>query len=168
MWLNRNLLRRPTSVVAALLLVVGVISFWKIVLADRPARALHSQFFGRLPKPTEPGLVESVTDTLRGEVNYVPMRVQHIPNIRLGQPMPHPYVGACINCHLMIGGAAAGSQFKTPYGAVLEKLSENVVKLGPPIKPTSHRPHPPAGRCIKCHDIVVQVPVRKSPFIWEK
>jgi hypothetical protein len=31
--------------------------------------------------------------------------------------------------------------------------------VGPPILPDTTMNHPSAGRCIKCHDIVVEVPI---------
>ena len=95
------------------------------------------------------------------------MRITHIPRIQQGATMPHPYVGICINCHLIVGGAKAGSQDKTPVGALYEAISENVVKLGPPIRATSKRPHPAAGRCIKCHDLMIMQPVEKGFFRWQ-
>ncbi|QEP43986.1 hypothetical protein D5085_13170 [Ectothiorhodospiraceae bacterium BW-2] len=153
--------------VLVLLLIVGFVAFWQMVLTEQPERALHTIFMGRLPKPTEPGLIEGAGDLVMPQDQFQPMTITHIPNITMQERLPHPYVGPCINCHLITGGAEPGSQFKTPYGAVMESLSKNLMKMGPPIKPVSKRPHPPAGRCIKCHDIVVMVPVKKSPFIWQ-
>ena len=82
--------------------------------------------------------------------------------------MPHPFVGDCQDCHLFVDGPPPGSQPKTAVGAALGELSK-VKKLGPPLRPISNRPHPPAGRCIICHDIVVKVPIKKKKngFIWE-
>ena len=112
---------------------------------------------GRLPLPTEPSLMTPLQNWLAPPVRYKLVSIQHIPSIKPGTGMPHPFVGDCKNCHLFVGGPPAGSQFKTPVGAILENLSR-VRKVGPPILPTSRMPHPPAGRCIKCHDIVVKVP----------
>lgn len=150
-------------------LVFGTGMFWWHAVQKAPKRALTNALMGRLPKPTEPGLMDSVLGALSQQQEQRPMRITHIPTISYSQKMPHPYVGPCINCHLIQGGAPAGSQFKTPYGAILEEISKNITKLGPPILPTSERPHPAAGRCIKCHDIVVHVPVntQNSPYIWQ-
>ena len=54
-----------------------------------------------------------------------------------------------------------------PVGKVLEQISR-LNKLGPPLLPTSEMPHPAAGRCIKCHDIVIKVPLDKtrSKMLW--
>jgi Magnetochrome domain len=112
---------------------------------------------GRLPLPTEPSMLSPIQRWLSPPLRYKLVSIQHIPSIRPGTGMPHPFVGDCKQCHLFVGGAPAGSQFKTPVGAILENLSR-VRKVGPPILPTSRMPHPPAGRCIKCHDIVVKVP----------
>ena len=130
-----------------------------------PRRA-EGLLLGRLPLPMEPSILSPLDKILVPPPRYRLMTIRHIPPVVPGTGMPHPYVGDCIQCHLMVGGAAAGSQFKTPYGAVLENLSR-VRKLGPPILPTSRQPHPPAGRCIKCHDIVVKVPIdRGSGMRW--
>ena len=94
------------------------------------------------------------------------MTIHHIPKIDRGAPTPHPFVGDCNRCHLYTGGPPAGRQPKTPVGTVLEELSK-VKKLGPPLRPKSSRPHPPAGRCIKCHDIVVNIPVKKISNSYE-
>jgi hypothetical protein len=49
----------------------------------------------------------------------------------------------------------------------MERISK-VSKLGPPLRPDSHQPHPEAGRCIKCHDIVIKVPAKKqkNSYLW--
>ncbi|CAA7622252.1 magnetosome protein MamT [Magnetospirillum sp. UT-4] len=122
---------------------------------------------GRLPLPMEPSLLSPLERFLAPAPGYKLMTIRHIPPVAQGGGMPHPFVGDCVQCHLIVGGAPPGSQFKTPYGAVLESLSR-VRKLGPPILPTSRQPHPPAGRCIKCHDIVVKVPNdRASGLRWQ-
>ncbi|MEO5338027.1 MAG: magnetochrome domain-containing protein [Magnetospirillum sp. WYHS-4] len=132
-----------------------------------PMRYVDGVLFGKLPTPTEPSLFGSLDRIFRSEPRYKLMTVKHIPRIQAGQGMPHPYVGECSHCHLYLGGPGPGTQPKTPVGAILERLSQ-VRKLGPPLRPTSHQPHPPAGRCIKCHDIVVKVPVdqKKGGFLW--
>ena len=130
-------------------------------------RRAEGLMFGRLPMPMEPTLLSPLERLLKPPPKYQLMTIRHIPPVAPGTGMPHPYVGDCRNCHLLVGGAPAGSQFKTPVGAALERLSR-VRKLGPPILPTSQQPHPPAGRCIKCHDIVVKVPVDRSSGIkWQ-
>jgi Magnetochrome domain len=156
----------------ALLMAVGAGLYWDelssaagIPAVTSPRRA-EGVLLGRLPLPMEPSIVSPLERFLEPPPRYKLMTIRHIPPVKAGTGMPHPYVGDCIQCHLMVGGAAAGSQFKTPYGAVLENLSR-VRKLGPPILPTTRQPHPPAGRCIKCHDIVVKVPVdKKSGMRW--
>ena len=135
-------------------------------ISPRHAEAIY---FGKLPAPTSPSLSDPVTDMVpKASGNVQMMQIHAIPAIKPGAPMVHPFVGDCTNCHLLIGGAPAGSQPKTPVGAVLEEISTNVGKMGPPIRPNSHRPHPAAGRCIKCHNLVVKVPVtkKKGGFIW--
>ena len=149
------------------LVMVGSGFFWEKMISDPSQRAATDGLMGRLPKPTEPSLFDPVIDLVSPQTEYSPMRVTHIPRITMGDSMPHPYVGVCINCHLINGGAAAGTQDKTPIGALYEAISENVVKLGPPIKATSERPHPAAGRCIKCHDLIVMQPVEKGFFRWK-
>ncbi|MBF0560750.1 MAG: magnetochrome domain-containing protein [Alphaproteobacteria bacterium] len=130
------------------------------------ARVAEAQFVGRLSGPAEPTLLANLVKRLSPKQRFKLMTIRHIPRIAMGAPMPHPFVGACINCHLYLGGPGPGTQFKTPVGAVLEELSK-VKKLGPPLLPTSQIPHPPAGRCIKCHDIVVKVPVdKKNGLLW--
>ncbi len=130
-------------------------------------RRAEGLLFGRLPLPMEPSLLSPIDRILTPPPRYRLMTIRHIPPVAPGSGMPHPFVGDCIQCHLLVGGPAAGSQFKTPVGAVLENLSR-VRKLGPPILPTSRQPHPPAGRCIKCHDIVVKVPTdRASGMRWQ-
>ena len=136
------------------------------MIEDPSTHAATNGLMGRLPKPTEPSLLDPVFDLVNPQTEYRQMRITHIPRIKPGATMPHPYVGVCINCHLIIGGAKEGSQDKTPIGALYEAISKNVVKLGPPIKATSKRPHPAAGRCIKCHDMIVLQPVEKQFFRW--
>jgi hypothetical protein len=148
------------------LVVLGFALFWMREFQDISVRALNNAYDGRLPKPTEPSLFDPLKEAISPPQTR-PMRISHIPTINISQRLPHPYVGPCINCHLLEGGPKAGSQAKTPVGAILEELSRDVGKLGPNITPSSERPHPPAGRCIKCHDIIVQVPVEKSNFIWQ-
>jgi hypothetical protein len=153
--------------VIVMVMIISVGLFWQSVLESKAERVLHNAYLGRLPKPTEPALTDPLQDMLKAKQEYRPMVITHIPEIVMGEAMPHPYVGQCINCHLITGGAEAGTQKKTVVGAMLERISENVVKLGPPITPQTLQPHPPAGRCIKCHDIVVQIPIRKKQYIWQ-
>lgn len=157
---------RPSIWVFVILVLLGSGFFWIKMLEDPSRRAATNGLMGRLPKPTEPSLFDPAIDLVKPQNDYRPMRITHIPRIKMGAKMPHPYVGVCINCHLIIGGAEAGSQGKTPIGALYESFSKNVVKLGPPIKATSERPHPAAGRCIKCHDLIVLQPVEKQFFRW--
>lgn len=165
--LARNLAANPAVVVIVAVIVAGLL--WQTYGGGvaAPGHTAHTNrvaaavFQGRMPGPAEQSLVESVQGTVNPRPAYKLMTIRHIPRIRPGEPMPHPFVGDCANCHLIEGGAPAGSQPITPVGEMLERISQ-VKKLGPPIVPTSERPHPPAGRCIKCHDIVVQVPVDRK------
>jgi hypothetical protein len=164
--LLRNLGSNPAAVFVIVLIVAGLLwqSYGGRVADGNPAlssRVASGVFLGRMPGPAEQSLAESVQNTLRPGREYRLMTIRHIPRIAPGEPMPHPFVGECTNCHLFDGGAPAGSQPITPVGEALQRASQ-VKKLGPPILPTSARPHPPAGRCIKCHDLVVQVPVDKK------
>jgi hypothetical protein len=127
-------------------------------------RRAEGVVLGRMPLPTEPSILSPLDSFLTPTPRYKLMSIKHIPTIKPGGGMPHPYVGDCLNCHLITGGAPAGSQFKTPVGAIFESFSR-VHKLGPPILPTTQQPHPPAGRCIKCHDIVVKVPLDPNPGV---
>ncbi len=120
-------------------------------------RTVEGFYLGRMPGPAETGFTGFVKQTIFPSKRYRLMAIKHIPRIINDQPMPHPYVGTCQQCHLYYGGPGPGSQPKTPVGAVLESLSR-IQKLGPPLVPNTEMPHPSSGRCIKCHDIVVKVP----------
>jgi hypothetical protein len=167
MTLSRLQLKRQSAWIFLLMVAIGFGLFWQREFSDVSRRALENAYGGRLPKPTEPALVDPLKELVLPPQETRPMRITHIPKIRMDQKLPHPFVGPCINCHLFEGGPAEGSQYKTPVGAVLEQLSKNVTKLGPSITPESERPHPPAGRCIKCHDMIVHVPVQKSDLLWQ-
>ncbi|MFN3076729.1 MAG: magnetosome protein MamT [Alphaproteobacteria bacterium] len=150
------------------LFLVGVLLVWGGagnslfgITKNFSPRVIEGQMVGRLAGPTDPSMFDSIAKFFTPQPQFRLMTIRHIPRIKMGVPMPHPFVGTCQNCHLYVGGPGPGNQFKTPVGAVLEELSR-VRKLGPPLLPTSQRPHPPAGRCIKCHDIVVKVPVEKG------
>lgn len=166
----RNLISgRTPMVLVGILLLVGIASE---VLGDWPmsrmmVRGVQGFFMGHLPAPAEKEIARTMGGLLRSDKSYRLMVIRHIPRIDAGAPMPHPYVGGCTQCHLYRGGPGPGSQFKTPVGSVLESISQ-VVKLGPPLRPDSEIPHPPAGRCIKCHDIVVKVPVdrKRGDPLW--
>ena len=172
--LGRLLRGRTVVVVVLIVLLVAGLS-WETfgtktsgLKALIPLRSVEGVYFGDLPGPTQPNIVDPLIDAISPEKNYRLMAIRHIPRVTRGGPMPHPFVGDCKNCHLYRDGPGPGAQQKTPVGAVLEELS-HVTKLGPPLHPTSHRPHPPAGRCIKCHDIVVKAPVKRSAggFLWK-
>jgi hypothetical protein len=163
---------RPAAVVVAVLVVAGLA--WETfgdevagVVSQLSVRTVEGVYFGTMPAPVQPSLTDPAADAFAPEKRYRLMTIRRIPRIDEGGPLPHPYVGDCKNCHLYRGGPGPGSQTKTPVAAVLERLSR-VTKLGPPLRPTSRLPHPPAGRCIKCHDIVVKVPVerKKGGFLW--
>ncbi|WP_143814566.1 magnetosome protein MamT [Magnetofaba australis] len=130
---------------------------------DRLPRYIRGEIFGSYPAPTQPTLQESVTETVSPKARkkaQAKMVVQRLPTIPRNAKLPHPYWGPCVKCHLIRGGAPPGSQPITPVGKVLEQAS-TLHKIGPPIRPDSTRRHPAAGRCIKCHDIVVSMPVPK-------
>ncbi|HIJ62810.1 MAG TPA: magnetochrome domain-containing protein [Rhodospirillaceae bacterium] len=158
------------ATIALLALIAVGLSWGKLdgpIPAATTARRAEGLLMGRLPLPMEPSILSPLERALEPPKRYKLMTIRHIPPITPGTGMPHPFVGDCVHCHLLTGGPPPGSQYKTPVGAVLENLSR-VKKLGPPILPTSQQPHPPAGRCIKCHDIVVKVPVdRKAGVKWQ-
>ncbi|MEI6984555.1 MAG: magnetochrome domain-containing protein [Rhodospirillaceae bacterium] len=138
------------------------------VNSDVSMRVVDGDYLGTLPQPVSPSLFDPLANLFRRAPDYKLMVIRRIPPIVTGSGMPHPYVGACTNCHLYVDGPGPGTQYKTPVGALLEQLSR-LHKLGPPIWPNADIPHPPAGRCIKCHDIVVKLPVEQTPggFIWK-
>ncbi|MBF0138444.1 MAG: magnetochrome domain-containing protein [Magnetococcus sp. DMHC-1] len=136
----------------------GTLAEWT---QTRLPRFVRGEIFGTMPAPTEPTMPEQVIDTMnaiqKNPVRPTKMVVKRLPIIPRNARIPHPYWGNCTKCHLIQGGAPPGSQPITPVGKVLERVS-SIYKIGPPILPDSTRHHPAAGRCIKCHDIVVQVP----------
>jgi hypothetical protein len=158
--------RRGGAVLLGILLLGGL-SWEKFGNSDlqQPSRKfvrnMSGIFFGRQPAPTEPSVVGSVKTTMFPQQKYQLMAINHIPRIDPSATMPHPFVGPCQQCHLYVGGPGPGTQQKTPVGAALEELSK-IKKLGPPLHPDSNMPHPAAGRCIKCHDIVVKMPVTNT------
>jgi hypothetical protein len=172
-WLQRVFSAWPMAVAVVLLLVAGLI--WETVGGRQSG--LAGSIFGRqsegiyrgaLPAPVEPSLMDPVIEPFAPERDYRLMSIRHIRRIKEGSGSPHPFVGDCKNCHLYLGGPGPGNQPITPVGQLMQELSK-MKKLGPPLRPTSNRPHPPAGRCIKCHDIVVKVPVGKKMggFLWK-
>ena len=165
---------RSRGGMAALIMLLALGLAWEILggQAEKSdsvlsARAVEGIFLGRMSLPVEPSIADPMLDALEPKKRYHLMTIRHIPPIERKAPMAHPFVGECRNCHLFVQGPKPGSQPKTPVGALFEELSR-VHKLGPPLRPTSQLPHPPAGRCIKCHDIVVKVPVdkKKGGFLW--
>lgn len=151
------------AVVAVIALLVGFLFSDRLVetfhslVSHKVSRQLEGEILGFMPKPVHPDLVDPVVDSVRTK-NTKKVVIKRIPRIGKGVMMPHPYWGRCEKCHLIRGGPAKGGQQKSIVGKTLEQVS-TVRKVGPPILPDSHRPHPAAGRCIKCHDIVIQVPV---------
>ncbi|MEO5368159.1 MAG: magnetochrome domain-containing protein [Magnetococcus sp. WYHC-3] len=124
----------------------------------RVPRDVQGEIFGAMPAPTAPSLQDEVVQALQPQAKQpVRMVVRRLPVIDLSTKLPHPYWGTCRTCHLVRGGAPAGTQPITPFGKVAEKIS-TIYKVGPPIFPDSTRHHPEAGRCIKCHDLVVVIP----------
>ncbi len=165
--LKRAFAKFPAASVLLVVLVAGLA--WEMLGGQetKAMRAISGRdaagvYLGRLPAPVEPSLIDPIVDILNPRPRYRLMTIRHIAPIKRDGPMPHAYVGECKQCHLIIGGPPAGSQPKTPMGAMLENISISYGKVGPPLLPTSNRAHPAAGRCIKCHDIVVKVPVKKK------
>ncbi|MBF0097036.1 MAG: magnetochrome domain-containing protein [Magnetococcales bacterium] len=151
------------TVVLVLVIAVGLLgdgSWDKAGVALRlwdPSPQLQGEVLGRMPKPTQPGLNAPVLELVAPPPTRLQkMLVKRIPTIVPGSAMPHPNWGPCTNCHLIQGGLPAGSQPATPVAKVWEQISV-YHKVGPPILPNSPRPHPPSGRCIKCHDVLVYV-----------
>ncbi|MBF0262568.1 MAG: magnetochrome domain-containing protein [Magnetococcales bacterium] len=127
------------------------------LFSDEATGQVQGEVFGSIPKPTQPSLNEPVLRLVNPPSGSLQrMLVKRIPTIVPGASMPHPGWGPCTNCHLIRGGAPPGSQPATPVAKVWEQVSA-YYKVGPPIMPNSTRPHPPSGRCIKCHDILVYV-----------
>lgn len=60
-----------------------------------------------------------------------------------GARMPHPYRGACTNCH-RIGTT----------GSLAVDQGDPIVKTAPPIAAGASRPHEDRGACTACHQIV--------------
>ncbi|MBF0435660.1 MAG: magnetochrome domain-containing protein [Magnetococcales bacterium] len=133
----------------------GFIRDW--MSTDKASRQLKGEVFGSMPAPTEPPMNKPVLDIVAPK-NTRKIVVKMIPQIKRTARIPHSYWGPCTKCHLIIGGAPPGSQPITPVGKAWEKAS-TFKKVGPPILPDSTRHHPPSGRCIKCHDIVVEIPI---------
>lgn len=167
----------PTKIMLGLAMATAVtaglffLTFGRAVVdvnSEVAVRVVDGDYLGTLPRPIGPSLLDPLANLFRSQPDYKLMAIRRIPPIVAGGGMPHPYVGPCTNCHLYVGGPGPGSQFKTPVGAMLEQLSR-LHKLGPPIWPNAEIPHPPAGRCIKCHDIVVKVPIERTQggFIWK-
>ncbi|HAT51430.1 MAG: magnetochrome domain-containing protein [Nitrospirae bacterium] len=124
---------------------------------EKVSRQLKGEIFGSMPAPTEPSMDKPVLDIVAPKKTRK-IVVKMIPQIPRSARIPHSYWGPCTKCHLIIGGAPPGSQPITPVGKAWEKASM-FKKVGPPILPDSTRHHPPSGRCIKCHDIVVEIPI---------
>lgn len=150
---------RSPGVLLLVLILAGLA--WETTDGKSPSRffvrTVEGFSLGRMPAPGETGIVGSMANIIAPSKHYRLMTVKKIPRIRSGDSRPHPYVGTCEQCHLYHGGPGPGAQFITPIGKALEFMSY-IQKLGPPLVPNSVRPHPPGGRCIKCHDIVVKVP----------
>ncbi|MBF0123869.1 MAG: magnetochrome domain-containing protein [Magnetococcales bacterium] len=156
----------PIVGVIALISLIAAGLFWPGSWSNKlaslgignPTRQVHGEVLGTMPKPTQPLLVEPLVDIV-SPPRLQKMLVKRIPTIDPGAIKPHPNWGPCTNCHLIRGGAPAGSQPATPVAKVWEQVSV-YHKVGPPILPNSSRPHPPSGRCIKCHDVLVYVQVK--------
>lgn len=153
------------AMVVLVVLVAGLVAkerfsdlFGRWLNPDKVPRQIKGEIFGAMPAPTQPALDEPIKKIVE-PTKTRKMVVKRIPQLTPGKRMPHPYWGPCTKCHLIQGGAPAGSQPITPVGKAWERASANFMKVGPPILPDTTRNHPPCGRCIKCHDIVVEVPI---------
>jgi len=131
-------------------------TFHKLV-SHKVSRQLEGEVLGLVPKPVQPDLLDPALKLFSSKKTRKVV-IKRVPRISDGVIMPHTYWGRCEKCHLIRGGQAASSQRKSFFGKALEKVS-TLKKVGPPILPDSHRPHPAAGRCIKCHDIVIEMPI---------
>ncbi len=163
---------RGLVVLLAALLLAGLVweasGGWASGMARRViVGTVEGVYLGKFPALVGPDIISPIESALVPGKRYRLMAIRHIPRIDKGGSMPHPYAGACRQCHLYRGGPGPGNQPNTRVGAVLESLSR-IKKLGPPLRPNSHMPHPPGGRCIKCHDIVVKVQVgrNESGPVW--
>ncbi|MBF0195764.1 MAG: magnetochrome domain-containing protein [Magnetococcales bacterium] len=134
----------------------NLLSNWMDV--DKVSRRVQGQVFGSMPSPTTPTLKDPIVKIIAPKKTRKVV-VKRIPRLVPGTKMPHAYWGPCTKCHLIRGGAPAGSQPITPVGKAWERASANIMKVGPPILPDTTMNHPPSGRCIKCHDIVIEVPI---------
>ncbi|MBF0144358.1 MAG: magnetochrome domain-containing protein [Magnetococcales bacterium] len=132
---------------------------WSTMRGLEPSRQVRGEVFGAMPRPTQPQLPGPVLEMVTPPSRLTQVLVKRIPSIDPGARMPHPSWGPCTNCHLIRGGLPPGSQPATPVAKVWEQVSA-YYKVGPPILPNSARPHPPSGRCIKCHDVLVSVQTR--------
>ncbi|GMT41909.1 MAG: hypothetical protein IEMM0002_0320 [bacterium] len=145
------------------LIVVATGHAWKkrTALSDmslhKVSRQEEGQLLGLMPNPVHPDFLDPIIEPFT-QKRTTKVVIKRIPRITKGTQMPHPYWGDCGRCHLIKGGASAGRKWKSLVGRTLEKVS-TIKKVGPPILPVSTRPHPAAGRCIKCHDIVIEAPV---------
>ncbi|MBF0278948.1 MAG: hypothetical protein HQM13_14195 [SAR324 cluster bacterium] len=74
------------------------------------------------------------------------------PNITASMKMPHHFWGKCLRCHIFSDQPEENK--KSPFGLFLGEVSK-VKKVGATIIFDAIRPHPEAGRCIKCHNIIV-------------
>ncbi len=157
--------RRYLSAAGSMALVAAGLFFlfgehsgkYSVQISDPVARRA---FLGEPLAPAERSLItrESVNGST---ADYQLATIRHIPRIVRSAPIPHPYVGKCDNCHVFVGDTGPGIQAATRIGQILEDFAK-VRKLGPPLRPDSKRPHPKAGRCIKCHDIMIKVPVNAA------
>ncbi|MBF0179726.1 MAG: magnetochrome domain-containing protein [Magnetococcales bacterium] len=143
--------------ILAVIGLVGFIGYGVLGMRTDPTPEMRGEVFGAMPKPTQPSLREPLLELVAPAAPGLQrMLIKRIPSIDPGARMPHPSWGPCTNCHLIRGGLPPGSQPATPVAKVWEQISV-YYKVGPPILPNSPRPHPPSGRCIKCHDILVYV-----------
>lgn len=145
------------AVLIGFLLSDRLVDTFHQLVSHKVSRQLEGKVLGLMPKPIQPDLLDPALEPFSSKKTGKVV-IKRVPRIGEGVTIPHSYWGRCEKCHLIRGGQAAGSQRKSFFGKALEKVS-TLKKVGPPILPDSHRPHPAAGRCIKCHDIVIETPV---------
>ncbi|NQU63859.1 MAG: hypothetical protein HQ517_06195, partial [SAR324 cluster bacterium] len=76
--------------------------------------------FGRLPKPTERGIVDTALDIIFGRERRKTV-IKRIPKINGTMRMPHAYWGECSRCHLFTDKVVISK--KTPYGRFMASVS---------------------------------------------
>ncbi|MBF0239916.1 MAG: hypothetical protein HQM12_19625 [SAR324 cluster bacterium] len=140
------------QIILILVLIALVISGGTgVILRHELTHREAGLIFGHFPKPTEPRLMQPIVNRALG-TEPKKVLIRRIPKISSNMRMPHAYWGECSKCHLYSDKTVNYSA--TPVGKLLGEVS-SIKKVGPRIRPDSFMPHPAAGRCIMCHDIVI-------------